>query len=297
MQILAEFFNVNLAADKKVYNFGPECSIASAKDVTMPKWFPEELARMDKNKVIYKPGAGTYSEADLWRQAFANVYLFLERADNSLDPNQPVVLDQLARGYVGNRANLMNTLDQLNKDLLRGNRLLIMKDSMEGRARSLLSTMEFINSEMFSTVESFSSPISQRENKYRQSVMAVVTLANHLYSQFMGTPIPMNPPDPKIYRTSSGERFVNLILILLGSALAGMAVYLLLENKRESIFRLMSEYKQKSLVWAEDFNRQFLTIDVKYIVFGTVGVFALLGLMFGLMVGGFFGVFVFMSLW
>ncbi len=294
MQILAEFFNVNLAADKKVYNFGPECSIASAKDVTMPKWFPEELARMDKNKVIYKPGEGTYSEADLWRQAFANVYLFLERADNSLDPNQPVVLDQLARGYVGNRANLMNTLDQLNKDLLRGNRLLIMKDSMEGRARSLLSTMEFINSEMFSTVESFSSPISQRENKYRQSVMAVVTLANHLYSQFMGTPIPMNPPDPKIYRTSSGERFVNLILILLGSALAGMAVYLLLENKRESIFRLMSEYKQKSLVWAEDFNRQFLTIDVKYIVFGTVGVFALLGLMFGLMVGGFFGVFVFL---
>ena len=161
---------------------------------------------------------------DLWRQAFSNVYLYLDRAAKSLDPNQPVVMEQLSRGFVGNRINLMATLDRLNKDLLRGQQLLIMKDSMDGRARSMLATFELINSEFFSTIEALSSPISQRENKYRQSVMAVVVLANHLYSQFLSTAIPMNPPDPKIYRTTAADRAVNFFMLVLGSALAGLAV-------------------------------------------------------------------------
>ncbi len=293
MHILVRFFDVNIPAEKKEYGF-EYCPVAADYKVKMPKWFAEELARMDKNKVVYVPNEGTYSEVDLWRQAFSNVYLFLERADKSLDPDQPVVLEQLSRGFVGNRLNLMNTLDRLNKDLLRGNQLLVMKNSMDGRARSMLSTLELINSEFFSTIESFSSPISKRDNKYRQSVMAVVTLSNHLYSQFMGAAIPANPPDPKIYKTTRASRAVNTFLVLLGASLAGLAVFLLLENKRETILRMTAEYKEKSLVWAEDFNRQFVTIDIKYIVFGTVGLFAVFGLLLGLMAGGFFGVFVFL---
>ncbi len=294
MRILAEFFDVNKDASEKEYTLPNVCGAAAGRKVKMPEWFGEELARMEQNKVVYVPNEGTYSEVDLWRQAFSNVYLYLDRADKSLDPTQPVVLEQLSRGFVGNRLNLMAVLDRLNKDLLRGNQLLIMKDSMDGRARSMLSTVELINNEFFSTIESFSSPISQREDKYRQSVMAVVVLSNHLFSQFLGSSIPAYPPDPKIYRTTAADRFVNLILIVLGSSLAGLAVYLLLENKRDSILRMAEEYKQKSLVWAEDFNRQFVTIDIKYIVFGTVGVFALFGLVLGFMTGGFLGVFVFL---
>ncbi len=294
MRIMAEFFDVNIPAEEKVYKLPNVCGASSGRTVKMPEWFASELERMDKNKVVYVPNEGTYSEVDLWRQAFSNVYLFLDRAAKSMDPNQPVVLEQLSRGFVGNRINLMATLDRLNKDLLRGQQLLIMKDSMDGRARSMLATFELINSEFFSTIESFSSPISQRENKYRQSVMAVVVLSNHLFSQFLGSSIPMNPPDPKIYQTTPADRAVSLFMIMLGSALAGLAVYLLLENKRDNILQMVAEYKQKSLVWAEDFNRQFVTIDIKYIVFGTIGVFALLGLFMGLMFGGFSGVFIFL---
>ena len=294
MRIMAEFFDVSMPASEKVYTLPNVCGAQAGKTVKMPEWFAAELDRMDKNKVVYVPNEGTYSEVDLWRQAFSNVYLYLDRAAKSLDPNQPVVMEQLSRGFVGNRINLMATLDRLNKDLLRGQQLLIMKDSMDGRARSMLATFELINSEFFSTIEALSSPISQRENKYRQSVMAVVVLANHLYSQFLSTAIPMNPPDPKIYRTTAADRAVNFFMLVLGSALAGLAVYLLLENKREDILKLASEYKQKSEAWAEDFNRQFVTIDIKYIVFGTIGLFAIIGLMFGLMTGGFAGVFFFL---
>ncbi len=294
MRILAEFFDVKKSAESKVYELPAECGGGVVRKVTMPKWFAEELTRMDNTKVVYVPGEGTYSEVDLWRQAFSNVYFFLERADKSLDPNIPLVLDQLSRGFVSDRIRLVATLDRLNKDLLRNNKLLVMKDSMDGRARSMLATFELINNEFFSTIESFSSPARQKEDKYRKSVMAVVVLSNHLFSQFMAPALPANTPDPKVFATTRADRAFSLFMLLLGSALAGMAVYLLLENRRENILRLMAEYKEKSVVWAEDFNRQFVTIDIKYIVFGTVGVFAVMGLLLGLMVGGFGGVFVFL---
>ena len=293
MRILAEFFDVELAAEKKVYDLPNVCG-SSKNKIKMPEWFKEELPKLEANKVVYVPNEGTYSEADLWRQAFSNIYLFLDRADQSMDPSQPVVLDTLSRGYVGNRINLMATLDRLNKDLSRGNKMVIMKDSLQGRARGMLSTMEMMNNEFFSTIESFSSPQSVRDNKYRQSVMAVVTLANHLFSQFRTSPIPVYPPKADLYKTTRKDRVVSLFLTLLGAALAGYAVYSLLDNKREDILLLMADYKQKSTVWAEDFNRQFVTIDVKYIVFGTVGVFALMGLGLGFLTGGFGGVLVFL---
>ena len=247
MRIMAEFFDVSLPADKKVYKLPEQCGGAAGKVVQMPKWFASELARMDKNKVIYVPNEGTYSEVDLWRQAFSNVYYFLDRADKSLDPTQPVVLDQLSRGFVSDRIRLVAALDRLNKDLLRGKQPLIMKDSMEGRARSMLSTLELMNSEFFSTIESFSSPISQRENKYRQSVIGVVVLSNHLFSQFFAAPIPAYPPKPDIYKTTAAERFISLIMVLLGSALAGFAVYLLLDGKKDTIAKLTADYRQKSV--------------------------------------------------
>jgi len=296
MRILAGFFNVDSKEEDKTYTLTDLCGAASQKPVTMPKWFEEELPRMNSQKVLFvKAENQTYSEVDLWRQAFSNVYLYLDRAAQSLDPNKPIVLEQLSRGYVGNRLNLMATLDRLNKDLLRSGQLYVMKDSMQGRARSMLSTLELINNEFFSTIESFSSPISQRDEKYRQSVMAVVVLANHLYAQFMGEPIPANPPSPQTYQTTKADRVFNLMLIVIGSLLAGMFVYFLISSKKDSISYMMEDYRAKSAVWAEDFNRQFVTIDVKYIVMGVIAFFMLIGLFFGWTIGGFLGVFVFLA--
>lgn len=295
MRILAGFFNTDSQETKTSDTLTDLCGEMAKKPVTVPDWFPEELARMEKNRVVFvKTENQTYNEVDLWRQAFSNVYLYLDRAAQSLEPNRPVVLEQLARGYVGNRLNLMATLDRLNKDLLRGQQLVVMKDSMDGRARSMLSTLELINNEFFSTIESFSSPVSQRDDKYRQSVMAVVVLANHLYAQFMGKAIPMAVPDPKTYQTTQADRLYTFTLIMIGSVLAGMFVFFFISGKRESIAQMMEDYRTKSVAWAEDFNRQFVTIDIKYIVFGTIAVFMAFGFLAGWTIGGFFGVFVFL---
>lgn len=297
MRILAEFFDVKKTAEEKKAELPPQCAGGKARPIAMPEWFGEELERLDKNKIVYVKDEGTYSEADLWRQAFANVYLYLDQADKSLDPSQPIVLSQLSREFMRLKVQLTLAVDRLNKDLLRGKELVVMKDSLGGRARAMLATLEMMNSEFFSTVEAFSSPVSKRDNKYRQSVMGVVTLANYLFREFlMKEPIPVYPPDPKIYKTTRADSAFSLLLILLGSTLAGFAVYLLLDNKRESIMERLEDYKAKSTVWAEEFNRQFVTIDVKYIVMGTVIVFGILGLLLGLMAGGFVGVFIFLLL-
>ena len=292
IDILFELFDVSIPAEqKKEYKLPSKCG---GRIYKAPEWFIPELERMEKNKVVYVPDEKTtYSEVDLWRQAFANVDLYLDRADRSLNPEQPVVLNRLVREYVGNRVNLVATLDRLNKDLLRGGQLVVMKDSMEGRARSMLATLELINNEFFSTIESFSSPLSQRDKKYHQAIKAVALLSNHLFSQFFEPALPTKNPDLNKLRTTRADRFFTLLLIGMGAVFAGLFVYSLINIKRDEILRAYDDYRAKSEVWAEDFNRQFITIDVKYIVLAAICLFGLLGLFIGWTIGGFMGVFAF----
>jgi len=297
MSILAEMVDVKKSADEKNFQISAQCTGGDKPiPIKTPDWLEEELTRLENNKVVFMQGEGrTLSEADLWRQAFANIYFYLDEADKSLDPNQPIVLSQLSREFMRLRIQLTLSVDRLNKDFVRGKDFIVMKDSFGGRGRSLLSTMELINGEFLSTIESFSAPTSQRENKYRQSVMAVVTLSKLLFREFlMKEPIPVYPPDPKIYRTTRTDNAWSTFWVLIGAILTGFAVYLLLENRRATILRSLEDYRAKSLVWAEDFNRQFVSIDVKYIVMGTIAVFGIIGLLLGLMAGGFGGVFVFL---
>ncbi len=291
MFILTKFFDASVPVAEKQYTLPDMCG---GRTITPPAWFNDELARMEKNKVVYSPGEKTtYSEADLWSQAFANISVYLDRAGQSLDPARTVVVGQLMRGFVGNRVNFMATLDRLNKDLSIGNKLVVMKDSMDGRARSMLATLELINNEFFSTIEAFSSPLSQQDKKYRQSVKAVVLLSNHLFGQFFREALPNGVPDSAAFRTTRADRFLTLIMIVMGAVFAGLFIYSLLEVKKETILRAYEDYHAKSLVWAEDFNRQFITIDVKYIVLACICLFGLMGLFFGWNIGGFMGVFVF----
>lgn len=292
--VLADLFDATKPIAGREYTLPDACVNQEGKKIIPPDWFAEELARMDKHKFLYVKGETTLSEADVWRQAFAVIYEYLDMVDTSLDPSKPVVMEQLSRFFVGNRLKFMLALDRLNKDLLAGNQLISMKDSMGGRARSMLATLELINSEFFSTVEAFSSPISQREDKYRKAALATVILTNHLLTELRRTPIPTTVPDAKVYQTTRTDRALNLLLLLLGSAIAGFSAFLLLQNYHENILRVLHDYKEKSSVWAENFNRQFLTIDVKYIVFGTIGLAGLFGLFLGVMAGGFLGVFIFL---
>lgn len=296
MQALGNFFRVDVSADQKTFIYPAACGKnLEGKTVTMPEWFPKELEEMEKLKVVYLPTENaTLSEATLWYRTISNVYAYLDRANNALDPHQVISKEELSRGYVKNRIQLVANLDRLNKELVRGSEVYNMKDSMQGRARAMLATLEFMNNEFYSTIESFASAESQREDKYNKSVMAVVILANHLWKEFQAKPLPTKVPDPKVYETKDEERLFNTLLLVLGAILVGAAIYILLDVKRAEVLDAWDRYREKSTAWADDFNRQFLTIDVKYIVFGTVAVFALFGLLMAISMGGFGGILMFL---
>ena len=301
MWALGNYFDVNISTEEKSkYKYPSSCGVSLAgKTIKVPEWFPQELEEMEKLKVTYIPQENvTLSEATLWYRTISNVYSYLNRANSGLEGKQTeqakaAVAEELSRGYVRNRIYLISNLDRLNKELVRGEEVYNMKDSMKGRARSMLATLEVINQEFFSTIEAFGYPPMQKDEKYRQSVMAVVALANQLWSEFRAEPLPKNMPDEKAFQTTDGERVFQSVLLALGAILMGYAIYLFLENKQEEINAGWERYREKSTAWADDFNRQFLTIDVKYIVFGTLGVFMLVGLLVAIGTGGLVGIFLF----
>ena len=311
MGVLANYFDVNRPLDgpegKNSYAYPDSCGKALAgKKITVPDWFQKEgeakeLEAMEELKVVYMPGeAVTLSEATLWFRALSNVWAYLDLAKEAVDADndeqkQPILKEELARRYVDNRIKFVANLDRLNKELVRKPKVYNMKDSMNGRASAMLATLELINDVFFSTIESLGSTanVEEKGDKYRQAVMAVVALSNQLWREFRSAPLPTTFPDQEIYKVKDSEQIFNLLLLLLGAFLMGCAVYLLLAGKREEINRGWEQYRAKSMIWAEDFNRQFLTIDVKYIVFGTLGVFAAFGLLMGLAAGGLLGLIIF----
>ena len=68
----------------------------------------------------------------------------------------------------------------------------------------------------------------------------------------------------------------------LGTLLVFFATYKFVEQRNDQISMLVQEYLQKSTTWADDYSRQFLDINVKYIVLGTLAVFCVLGAFFAI---------------
>lgn len=98
MRVLAEMFDVRVPASKKTYTLPDVCPTPASgnKTVQAPKWFLEgyeetgkdatgktvtvrreaELARMDKNKVVYVPKEGTLAKWTSGGRLFQRVFVF-----------------------------------------------------------------------------------------------------------------------------------------------------------------------------------------------------------------------------
>ena len=83
------------------------------------------------------------------------------------------------------------------------------------------------------------------------------------------------------------------LLMMLGTLLVFAAVLMIMNNQNDAISSAIDKYLQKTSVWVDDYNRQFIRINIKYMVIATVVLFTLLGVMFGMALGGIFGFIVF----
>jgi len=284
------FLDPSAPPDAKIYN-PSECG--SGKAVQSPKWLETLLKGEMEQRVLWEvPNAQTgtsdyLNEAEMWRRPFSIIYEFFNFVQN-INEGKTYQPQEIMEKFDNIRTRLLIETERLNTnpELINYN----MRDSMQGRGRELISTLELMNDEMGSVAESFLSSPKQSRAKFKRSVMAITVLSNSLYGDIVRNPAPIMPQD---YKKGFNTYPIILLLMLIGMLAIFFSVYKIMSDKNDQMVQAIQKYMQKTSAWADDYSRQFLDINVKYIVLSTLGFFAFIGLIFGFTVGGLFGFLVF----
>ncbi len=286
---LYDFLDPAKPAEKK--EFLPAYCGQVKKAVKIPAWLEEVLPEMEKRRLWVLPlanGETDYlSEAEMWRRPLLALHQLLTVAQK-IDDGATFATRGIMEEFGLARIRLI-----LEVERLKTNPRLIdydMRNSMKGRGRSVLATLELALDEADSMAESFVS--ANWKTKFRKSSIALAILSNNIYSDIVNKPAPQMPFEVEV-KDDKYQVILIRVLMTLGTLLVFFAVYKFIEERNTQIAMLVQEYLQKSTTWADDYSRQFLDINVKYIVLGTLAVFCLLGAFFAIGAGGFFGVFMF----
>ena len=283
------FLDADKPADKK--DFMPANCGAVNKPKKVPSWLQSELDEMAKNRLWELPlssGQTQYlSEAEMWRRPLLAIYQLLSVAEK-IDKGSNFADTGIMEEFGLARIRLI-----LEVERLKTNPRLIgydMRDSMQGRGRSIIATLELALKEADSMAEAFVSP--RWKVKFRKASIALAVLSNSIYNDIANMPAPVMPSG-KQEKLPSYNILIS-VLMTIGTLLVFFAVYRIVDDRNDKITKLIQEYMQKSTTWADDYSRQFLDINVKYVVLGTLAFFCLLGAFFAIAAGGFFGVVVFL---
>ena len=284
---LYNFLDASKPSEKK--EFSPNYCGQVSRSVKMPAWLKTDLEEMDQKRLWELPlasGNTEYlSEAEMWRRPLLALSQLLSVAQK-IDEGATFATRGIMEEFGLARIRLILEVERLKTNPKRIG--YDMRDSMQGRGRSILSTLELALDEADSMAESFVS--ANWKTKFRKSSLALAVLSNSIYADIVKNPAPQfeGKATSFVYRNI----LIN-VLMSLGTLLVFFAVYKLVETKNTQISLLVQEYLQKSTTWADDYSRQFLDINVKYIVLGTLAIFCVMGAFFAIGAGGFFGVFMF----
>lgn len=269
--------------------FTPAACGVNSKAVPMPRYLDKILPEMDVKRLWQVEGedSGTeyYSEAEMWREPIGLTFNFLELMEQINSTNAYTTAETVDK-ITKFKTNMVLYIDRLKSRPSNYE----LRDSMEGRGRSMIATFDLIDAEMGSVLESFKVSPKLWKSKFTKAVMGIAVLSNSLY----GDMVTINPrlmPNVKNKHTTNNTAI--MIFMMLGTFAVFISAYMFLSAKNDQLTLIINQYLQRSTVWADDYSRQFLDINVKYIVIGTLLVFCLLGALFGLTIGGFAGVILF----
>ena len=242
-----------------------------------PKWIDETLDAMLKKPVWQDPEEGILNEAQLWQAPSSVLYEFFEIVRKSFPPTDGGQLIQpgsLVRDYEDNRIRFQMSLDRLYRARL-GN-------SLGGRGRAVLANFELIHKEMDSVMDGLT---SNENARYREAVMAIGALTLYAFNALNSPPRGYAPPGAEKKGSaglSTGFKLAGMALIFIGGWLVGSL-------NEAKITQAMEDYKVKAKDWAHEYERQFMTIKIHYLV----GIPAALGFLVGLLTFDPFGFFIF----
>ncbi|MBO4707962.1 MAG: type II secretion system F family protein [Elusimicrobiaceae bacterium] len=272
------FLNVDKPSDQKTFT-PSQCG--KSKPIPMPAWLEKALPEMAKKQIWQQDtdtGTQSYSEAQIWQRAFNIIHEYLALADG-INEGTAYTSQEIKEQFGYLRTRFLITLDIIASEPA-------FYDSMEGRGRQIIATLELINKEMVSVGESFVVPQKQWRSKFRKSIMGVAILSNSIYSTIMMKQ--WLAVAPARFKKPNNQAML-LILTMLGTLLVFSAVLMIMNNQNDAISGAIDKYLQKTSVWVDDYNRQFIRINIKYMVVATVVLFILLGVMFAMALGGIFG--------
>jgi tight adherence protein B len=253
-------------------------------NLQVPAWANETLDAMIKRPVWQDPEEGILHEAQLWQAPVSVLYEFFELSRKTLLPSDGGQLANpaaLTRDYEDNRVRFQMSLDRIYRARL-GN-------SLGGRGRAVIANFDLIVKEMDSVLDGLTSGDVAR---YKAAVLAVAGLSNNAYSVLWNQPRGYAPPPSQDSKSSLAAAYV---FKLIGVAVIFLGGWLLGTMNEAKINELMDQYKAKAKEWAHEYERQFLTIQVHYLVGVPAGLGVLMGLLsfdpFGFIIFSGFGIY------
>ena len=252
-------------------------------NLQVPPWVDQTLDAMLKRPVWQDPEEGILNEGQLWQAPVSVLYEFFELTRKTLLPSDGGQLASpaaLVRDYEDNRVRFQMSLDRLYRARL--------GSSLGGRGRAVMADFELIVKEMDSVLDGLTSADQPR---YKEAVIAIAALSNNAYSVLWQQPRGYAPPSPD----SKGSLASAYFFKLLGIGAIFVGGWLMGTMNEAKIGNLADQYKAKAKEWAHDYERQFLTIKIHYLVGGPVARGFLIGILtldpFGLIIFSGFGVY------
>ena len=257
--------------DPKILNYAIKCGGVSS-DIKMPKWLDAAVPEMVSKKVWRDPEEGDISEAALWQTPVSILYEYFELTRKTFPADaggaeiQPALL---VKEYADIRIRFQMSLDRLYRARTRD---YSMGDSMNGRGRAMMAEFNLILKEMESIADAISSSNSKR---YADAATATAVFAQDSFFMLFGEPRRYEQPK----RESRGAQVLGLVLTGVGMLLMFLAVRVFFTINDKKTDALMGDYARKIVKWTDDFSRQFIAINVKYLVAVPAGIFTLIGLL------------------
>ncbi|MHB0996123.1 MAG: type II secretion system F family protein [Elusimicrobiales bacterium] len=257
--------------DPKILHWTMSCKGAKTT-FDMPKWVETAVPEMVGRKVWRDPEEGEISEAQLWQVPVSIIYEYLELTRKTFPPEQGGANIQpglLVKEYADIRIRFQMSMDRLYRARTRE---VNMGDSMQGRGRTIMASFALILKEMESISDAISSSNSRR---YAEAVTASAVMSQDAFRVLFRSPRKYQPPA----RESNAAKVFGTALSILGIILMFLAVQAFFALNDEKTNVLMGNYSRKVEVFTEAFSRQFIKINVKYLVLGPAAAGAFIGLL------------------
>ena len=260
------YYYLAINRDPNIAKYKMKCNGVQI-NIVMPKWFDKESKIMLTKKVWRDPEEGEISEAAMWQTSVSIIYEFLNLSKKTFPAEfggagiQPALL---IKEYSDIRIRFQMSLDRLYRARL--------FDSMDGRGRTIIPTFNLILREMESIADAVS---SNNVKQYADSVTAIAVLSQDSFGYLFRGPRKWAPVTPEPLT----KKVVSFALTILGMILIFISVRLFFSMNEEKTEKIIADYSKKAVKWKADFARQFVDININYLVGVPAGIFAFMGLL------------------